>query len=274
MFAKILGVDYDKPDVLDTLNESVRVVQGVIKNFEGTVLRLLADDKGTRFKIVFGMPGPWIHCPVLLSVLTRRPRSDARRRRVAMYSGGSGDYKAAAGALQYASGHWAVGGDRLLRRSGKLRSLRVHSCWVPCQPRRPPHAAGIAAGEGTSCTAHRRGRRCCLKALSQGILCSAELFTVAKRQAVVFENCGDVTVKGLSHPITVYRPLGLSSDPNIAIYIKVRGCDGTRWPVSGMTSRGRDSASTSVTLERAHMAAEPLCRKVQSSIDCPKGQRG
>jgi hypothetical protein len=34
----------------------VRIIQEAVVRQEGTIARLLADDKGTRFKIAFGMP--------------------------------------------------------------------------------------------------------------------------------------------------------------------------------------------------------------------------
>lgn len=58
MFVKLLGLDYDHAStVLDKLQEAVEMVQPSISFYEDTVARLLADDKGTRFKIVFGLPG-------------------------------------------------------------------------------------------------------------------------------------------------------------------------------------------------------------------------
>ena len=49
-------IDYSDQNVLSILQPAIVAVQSVIDKFEGAVARLLADDKGTRFKIAFGMP--------------------------------------------------------------------------------------------------------------------------------------------------------------------------------------------------------------------------
>ncbi len=49
-------IDYSDQNVLSILQPAIVAVQSAIDKFEGAVARLLADDKGTRFKIAFGMP--------------------------------------------------------------------------------------------------------------------------------------------------------------------------------------------------------------------------
>lgn len=49
-------IDYSDQNVLSILQPAIVAVQSTIDKFEGAVARLLADDKGTRFKIAFGMP--------------------------------------------------------------------------------------------------------------------------------------------------------------------------------------------------------------------------
>jgi hypothetical protein len=49
-------IDYSDQHVLSILQPAIVAVQSTIDKFEGAVARLLADDKGTRFKIAFGMP--------------------------------------------------------------------------------------------------------------------------------------------------------------------------------------------------------------------------
>lgn len=56
MFVKLPAIDYADPDVMLLLQGCVCAVQESIFQYEGMVARLLADDKGTRFKIAFGMP--------------------------------------------------------------------------------------------------------------------------------------------------------------------------------------------------------------------------
>ena len=55
-FAKLVGVDYSDPCALSRIQLAVQVIQAVISEHMGSIARLLCDDKGTRFKIVFGMP--------------------------------------------------------------------------------------------------------------------------------------------------------------------------------------------------------------------------
>jgi len=52
----ILQIDYNDPLVARALQNAVRAVQAVVLQYEGTIARLIYDDKGTRFKIAFGMP--------------------------------------------------------------------------------------------------------------------------------------------------------------------------------------------------------------------------
>ena len=56
MFVKLPAIDYSDPNVMELLQSCVCAVQESIFSFEGMIARLLADDKGTRFKIAFGMP--------------------------------------------------------------------------------------------------------------------------------------------------------------------------------------------------------------------------
>jgi class 3 adenylate cyclase len=56
MFVALPGLDYTKDDVLEKLQAAVCAVQETVLKYDGTVARLLCDDKGTRFKIAFGMP--------------------------------------------------------------------------------------------------------------------------------------------------------------------------------------------------------------------------
>jgi hypothetical protein len=55
--ALLCSLNYDSdPNILLRLEAAVTTVQSIITTYEGSVARLLADDKGTRFKIAFGMP--------------------------------------------------------------------------------------------------------------------------------------------------------------------------------------------------------------------------
>jgi class 3 adenylate cyclase len=59
MFIALSGLDYSKPNatLLAMLEKQVKIVQEAVHTYQGVVARLIADDKGTRFKIAFGMPG-------------------------------------------------------------------------------------------------------------------------------------------------------------------------------------------------------------------------
>lgn len=59
VFMKVLGLGARPCEVadLDTAHRAVRVVQEQVMRFDGTITRLICDDKGTRFLIAFGLPG-------------------------------------------------------------------------------------------------------------------------------------------------------------------------------------------------------------------------
>ena len=57
MFIAMPEIDYEKDEgVLETMQKVTLAVQSSVFHHNGTIARLLADDKGTRFKIAFGMP--------------------------------------------------------------------------------------------------------------------------------------------------------------------------------------------------------------------------
>src|SRR3989442_4002583 len=60
LFVGLPGLDYAAPTVLDQLQAATSALQVVLDRFEGTVLRLAADDKGTVLLAAFGLP-PWAH---------------------------------------------------------------------------------------------------------------------------------------------------------------------------------------------------------------------
>ena len=59
VFMKVLGLGPKPCEVADknTAHEVVRVVQERTQRFDGTITRLICDDKGTRFLIAYGLPG-------------------------------------------------------------------------------------------------------------------------------------------------------------------------------------------------------------------------
>lgn len=56
MFIKLPALDFDSPVILEQLQTAVCAIQECVLRYDGMIARLLTDDKGTRFKIVFGMP--------------------------------------------------------------------------------------------------------------------------------------------------------------------------------------------------------------------------
>jgi adenylate cyclase len=56
MFVSLGEIDYKTSFELTRIQQAVVVVQDRVSYYKGMVSRLIADDKGTRFKIVFGMP--------------------------------------------------------------------------------------------------------------------------------------------------------------------------------------------------------------------------
>jgi len=59
VFMKILGLGLKPCEIaeLQRAHEAVHAVQKSIARFDGTITRLICDDKGTRFLIAFGLPG-------------------------------------------------------------------------------------------------------------------------------------------------------------------------------------------------------------------------
>ena len=59
VFMKVVGLGRRPCEVADlmTCHEAVKIVQESVKKFDGTITRLICDDKGTRFLISWGLPG-------------------------------------------------------------------------------------------------------------------------------------------------------------------------------------------------------------------------
>ena len=59
VFMKVVGRGRRPCEVADlmTCHEAVKIVQESVKKFDGTITRLICDDKGTRFLISWGLPG-------------------------------------------------------------------------------------------------------------------------------------------------------------------------------------------------------------------------
>ena len=59
VFMKLLGLGPKPCDVesLEIVHEATRATQRAIQRYQGTITRLITDDKGTRFLIAFGLPG-------------------------------------------------------------------------------------------------------------------------------------------------------------------------------------------------------------------------
>jgi len=59
VFMKVVGLGPKPADVysLDLVHRATRATQHAIQRYDGTITRLITDDKGTRFLIAFGLPG-------------------------------------------------------------------------------------------------------------------------------------------------------------------------------------------------------------------------
>ena len=60
MFIGVKGLNYEQPDILDTLHAFMSAAQAVIYRYQGTVNRLAVDDKGTVLLVLVGAP-PFSH---------------------------------------------------------------------------------------------------------------------------------------------------------------------------------------------------------------------
>jgi class 3 adenylate cyclase len=56
VFMRVMGIQYNAPNTLRTIQTLVTIVQKQVNRFEGTLCRYIVDDKGTGLLIVFGLP--------------------------------------------------------------------------------------------------------------------------------------------------------------------------------------------------------------------------
>ena len=53
---KLVGVVYHENSTLTVIRAAVACVQNEVQKYDGTVMRIIHDDKGTRLLIAFGLP--------------------------------------------------------------------------------------------------------------------------------------------------------------------------------------------------------------------------
>jgi len=56
VFVSIGGLDYDAPDVLERVHDLLRAMQSVVYRYDGSVVQLVADDRGTTLVAAWGVP--------------------------------------------------------------------------------------------------------------------------------------------------------------------------------------------------------------------------
>ena len=56
LFVNVRGLDYGAPDILQQTQAFMRTMQGVLYHYEGSVNKLLVDDKGTSLIVALGLP--------------------------------------------------------------------------------------------------------------------------------------------------------------------------------------------------------------------------
>jgi class 3 adenylate cyclase len=170
MFVKLRGLDYDDPGVLEKLQKSVVEIQLSVNKYEGTIARLIADDKGTRFKIIFGLPRQ-VHednsARVVLTALEIQKRLETIETEAAIGIAHGNVFCGEAGSPQR-SEYTAVG-------------LKVNI------------AARIMS------VADKK---------NIGILCDEKTFENASSHSFEWDVQEPTTLKGISQPVVLYKPLG------------------------------------------------------------------
>jgi class 3 adenylate cyclase len=204
MFVKLLGLDYDKADsVLEVLQDAVETVQAGITFYEGTVARLLADDKGTRFKIVFGLPGQ-VH------------DNDAARVVLAAV-----DLQEQLNRLKTPS---VIG----------IAHGRVFCGEAGCSTRSEYTAVGFKVNLAARIMAVAEKQ-------NKGILCDESTFESARTKSLEFEALPQkVSVKGVSTEIQLYRPLGKKKGNHVKLPDQMMNM-GTRRGTFGITASRKQS---------------------------------
>ena len=56
LMLKLVGVKYHEQETLNVIRAAVACVQNEVQKYDGTVMRIIHDDKGTRLLIAFGLP--------------------------------------------------------------------------------------------------------------------------------------------------------------------------------------------------------------------------
>lgn len=173
MFVALEKIDYGNADVLANLQKYVVAVQHSTNKFKGIVARLLADDKGTRFKIAFGMPGA--NRGVAANVCVRAIRC----------------------ALEIGSS---------LRRLHCRPSIGIATGTVFCgDAGSKVRCEYTAVGFKVVMAA-----RLMQAAGSGGTLCDRDTYDKSKH-ALTFEPRPPIRLKGVAAPVDIYMPLSLST---------------------------------------------------------------
>jgi class 3 adenylate cyclase len=175
MFIALPDFDYSAAEMLSRLQRCVCAVQESVFKFEGTVARLLCDDKGTRFKIAFGMPSQSHEddaVRVVMCALEVEKALNVLNQRVAIGIAAGNVYCGLAGSetrCEYtAVGFKVIMAARLMQaanNSGKEQSF----------------SSFILVDEDTSSSA---------------------------RHSVLFETKNPIKLKGVQQPVAIFRPLG------------------------------------------------------------------
>lgn len=171
MFVKLEDIDFEKPGALERLQESVCIVQQLVFLYEGFIARLIADDKGTRFKIVFGMPSQ-VHeddsARVIITALEIEKRLKLAKMRCYIGIANGTVFCGEAGGSSR-SEYTAVGFK--VNIAARIMSI-----------------------------AQKTGL---------GLLCDEKTQVAGQQQSISFKPIPEkFTLKGVSEPVTLYRPIG------------------------------------------------------------------
>ena len=169
MFVKLPAIDYSDPEVVNILQAAVCIVQESIFNFEGTIARLLADDKGTRFKIAFGMP-------------TNSHEDDGERVVLAAID--------------------------IQRKLAGLPNPTPASIGIACGTLFCGEAGSSRRCEYTAVGYKVNLAARLMQAAGDGILVDQITYDVARARDIQFDILAPIRVKGMAQPVPIFKPLG------------------------------------------------------------------
>lgn len=216
VFLKLIGLGAKpcEPADLGTTHTAVRVVQEAVKRHGGSVLRLLTDDKGTRFLIAFGLLGQQHEDPVSRAV-------SAALEAAAHLCSVPTPVPAPA-----VSPHGDATADGLAQNASEAAESPVVLTHVRC-------AIGVTTGKvfcgEAGCDVRREytlmgsavnmAARLMQAAEKQGrsVLVDEETYNAVPENSRIFERLDPILVKGRADPLPIFEPMAHAGKQSIEL---------------------------------------------------------